>query len=79
LLNEIPNEQKLNSPNNPMKDQLQESNVREALYASKTGTATSIDNIPYEAWKTLHERHKATLVGKKTEFQHNQDPYNSPK
>jgi len=32
------------------------------------GSATGIDGIPYEAWKTLHEQHKKTSATDQPSF-----------
>jgi hypothetical protein len=57
ILKEIPQTQTLQNENSPLHNQLKENHILEALYASKAGSAAGIDGIPYEVWKSLHEKH----------------------
>ena len=52
MLNYIPEDQKFTKTalNHPLDDLIKESHIHSALYASKTGTSTGLDSIPYEAW-----------------------------
>ncbi|KAG2105876.1 uncharacterized protein F5147DRAFT_522560, partial [Suillus discolor] len=56
-LREIPQAQKLQNENSPLHNPLKENSILKALYASKAGSAAGIDGIPYEVWKSLHEKH----------------------
>lgn len=56
-LAEIPDEQKLATPNAQMSESLREEYVIEALMSSKSGSAAGINGIPYDVWKTLHQKH----------------------
>ncbi|KAG0694782.1 hypothetical protein DFH29DRAFT_754930, partial [Suillus ampliporus] len=68
-LDEIPEEQKMTDPPLcPLNDPIPESDVNEALYSSKAGSAAGIDGIPYEMWKTLHEAHKKKRLINKPSF-----------
>jgi len=68
-INEIPQSQTLNVlTDNDLRHLLTEQNLIDALYSSKMGSATGIDGIPYEAWKTLHEHHKKASAIDKPSF-----------
>jgi hypothetical protein len=56
-MNEILQNQKLWNENSPLHSPLKEHHIKEALYASKTGSAAGIDGIPYEIYKNLNEQH----------------------
>ena len=59
VLEEIPTPQKLNDPNSPLHALINIEQTHNALNASKNRTATGLDGIPYEVWKTLDSKHIA--------------------
>jgi hypothetical protein len=68
-INEIPNEQKIDDPTTEsLNHLLTEKDITDALYSSKAGSATGIDGIPYETWKTLHDHHKKASAKNKPSF-----------
>ncbi|KAG0699322.1 hypothetical protein DFH29DRAFT_789400, partial [Suillus ampliporus] len=68
-LEEIPEEQRMTDPPLcPLNDPIPESDINEALYTSKAGSAAGIDGIPYKTWKTLHETHKKKRLNNKPSF-----------
>jgi len=51
-LEEVPNNQKLNDPeNSPLGRPITEECVEKALKLAKNGSATGMDGCPYELWK----------------------------
>ena len=58
LLQHIPANQRLEEPERTkMNWKVTEDQVRKALHLSKDGSATGLNGIPYELWKTLQKRH----------------------
>ena len=58
LLRDIPATQCLEEPERTnMSWKITEDQVRKALHLSKDGSATSLNGIPYDLWKTLQKRH----------------------
>ncbi|ETW82842.1 hypothetical protein HETIRDRAFT_426345 [Heterobasidion irregulare TC 32-1] len=61
VLREIPETQKLqNAENSPLNNLVSKQEVERAIQAAKTGSVAGMDRIPYELWKALAIRHKAT-------------------
>ena len=58
VLQQILDTQKFNTTDSDLHNLITEDQTKTALLASKNGTATGLDGIPYELWKTIHERHK---------------------
>ena len=58
VLQQILDMQKFNTADSDLHDLITEDQTKTALLASKNGTATGLDGISYELWKTIHERHK---------------------
>jgi ribonuclease HI len=63
VLQQIPVAQKLNVQNSDLQHLISQEQVTQALLTSKNGTATGLDGLPYELWRTLHDRH--TQLSKK--------------
>lgn len=57
VLQEIPQQQKLNDPDSPLHHLITNEQTEKVLRASKNGTVTRLDGIPYELWKSLHSLH----------------------
>lgn len=57
VLQQIPEAQKFNAPNANINNLLNQNQVMAALHSSKNGMATSLDDLPYELWKLLHDQH----------------------
>ena len=57
VLSQIPDNQKLNTPDTELCTPLSTDQTHTALLSSKNGTATGLDGLPYELWKTLLNRH----------------------
>jgi len=58
ILNEIPEDQRLEEPDRTnMCWKVTEEQVSQALRRTKDGTATGLDGCPYELWKALEKRH----------------------
>ena len=69
LLNEIPNNQKLNNrQQTTMNQPITPNQVARALKLTKNGTATGLDGCPYELWKTLDDLHISTTRNNKNGF-----------
>lgn len=68
VLHEIPPTQVLNDNNSLLNQPLTEELVTCALLDSKNGTATGLDGIPYELWKTLHNLHVSYTKTNKPSF-----------
>jgi len=69
LLNEIPNDQKLEDPNQSnMNWPITQDQVLRALKLTKNNTATGLDGCPYELWKTLNDIHNATTKNNRSGF-----------
>jgi hypothetical protein len=47
---------------------LSDDDILEALISSKSGTAASLNGIPYNLWKLLHKKHTEMEGGKKPSF-----------
>ena len=59
VLQEIPIAQKFDDPRSLLLSPITEEQLQLALRASKNGTATGLDRIPYELWRLLHDTHLA--------------------
>ena len=57
VLQQIPEHQKLSDEHSELRDKISQEQVIHALMLSKTGSATGLDGLPYELWKSLHEKH----------------------
>lgn len=68
ILTEIPQSQKLDTPPEQMDTLLIEEQILTALLSSKSGSAPSIDGIPYDTWKLLHYKHIETQKNGKPSF-----------
>lgn len=51
-----------------MNEILNEKQVLEALMSLKLGSATTIDGIPYDIWKLLHQKHNEAIKNNKPSF-----------
>jgi hypothetical protein len=67
-LNEIPENQKLGGYPDAMNEILKEEHILEALTLSKSGSASGMDGIPYNVWKTLHQKHIEAKKNDKPSF-----------
>ena len=68
VLSEITPNQTLHDPNSPLHSLLTEDQVLRVLWDSKNGTATGLDGIPYELWKSLHDLHVQNTKANKPSF-----------
>ena len=69
ILNEIPDNQKLESPDQTeMNWSITQDQVLRALTLTKNGTATGLDGCPYELWKTLTDSHDSATRNNRNGF-----------
>ena len=68
VLSEIPTAQTLNDQHSPLHTLITEDQIIQALHTSKNSTATGLDGIPYELWKTLNTRHVTDTKQQKPTF-----------
>ena len=67
-LTQIPDQQKLNKDDTEMHHPITYDQTATALLSSKNGTATGIDGLPYELWKTIHDKHRMLEKQNKPSF-----------
>ena len=68
VLGEIPPDQTFNGPEFPLHSLITNNQVTKVLLASKNGTTTGLDGIPYEIWKMLHSLHMNSIKLRRPSF-----------
>lgn len=68
VLTQIPEHQKFVDDSSELHTPITYQQVANALRASKNGSTTGLNGLPYELWKTLHERHLKLQKQRKPSF-----------